>query len=130
MKALTIILSLFAFFLSHQANSNIAVASFSVEHYYNIQVFLNGTLMNASPKNKVLVNGKAGRYQLIIKVYDQAGCLNGSYQDFIIATPGFHSDYKLSFAPECPEFEKVSDSKIYGKILRRPEDFYKSANIA
>lgn len=130
MKALTFILTLFAFCLSHQSKSNIAVASFSVERYYNIQVFLNGTLMNASPKNKVLVNGKAGRYQLVIKVFDQAGCLNGIYEDFIVAAPGFHSDYKLSFAPECPEFIKISDSRIYGKIMRRPDDFYKKTHIA
>lgn len=86
--------------------------------------------MNSLPKNKVIVNGKAGSYQLLIKVYDQAGCLNGIYEDFIVAAPGFHSDYKLNFALECPEFEKVSDSKIYGKILRRPDDFYKKTNIA
>ncbi|MTI19883.1 hypothetical protein E1176_02505 [Fulvivirga sp. RKSG066] len=109
----------------------LATASFETKENYALQIVVNGKVINDIPKKRVKIKGGKGSHDLLIKVYDEAGCLTYEHQDIVFFTPGFQSDFSFYLLPEnCIEFEQIRVTRIYSEKIRRPDIFYNKQLIA
>jgi len=120
----------FGLIVGTNGSFGLASATFQSDDYYKIQVIVDDNVINEKPKKSVKIKGKADRYVLKIKVFDEAGCLVYTHEDRFFASSGFHSDFMLSVKPEnCSELRRVKVSRIYSEGIRRPDDFYNKQYI-
>lgn len=113
------------------AQASIAFATFATEHPINLQIIIDGLVINSNPKSMVKIRGKVGLHHITIKAFDQSGCLVDTYYDSFIIRAGFATEYTVFTDDEgWLKMKEAGYKLIYNERLRRPDWFYNKPNIA
>ena len=102
-----------------------AAAKFSTSAGEKIQVYLNGKMINKSPKSVVYIKGRPGVHKVRIKVYNQAGNFKYSYLDWVSVTSGFRTEFTLSKEKHRSiKLKQTGIKRIYDRSYQRLDKFY------
>lgn len=113
------------------AQARIAFATFATDHHYNLQILIDGLVINKKPKPVVKIKGKVGVHQITIKAFDDSGCLMDTYNNHFTVRSGLASDYKIfSDANGFLQMKLTGYKMIYHERLRRPDWFYNNRLVA
>ena len=124
MKRLVGILMIF-FFSGQSLWAMQAAARFSAVSGEKIQVYINGKLINRSPKSVVYIRGKPGVHKVRIKVYNRDGCFKYSYLDWVSVVSGFRTEFTLSKEKhQSIKLKQTGIKRIYDRSYQRLDKFY------
>ncbi|TRX49325.1 hypothetical protein FNH22_27245 [Fulvivirga sp. M361] len=125
MKKLMILLFLGSMMIFHSVSAGSAIMRFQGMKGYNIQVIVDGKLMNKDPRSIVRIRGRSGQRNVKIKVYDRYGYARWTLHDQILAKAGFISNFEILYSRRTgTRLKKTGVGIMDIERFRRPERFY------
>ena len=102
-----------------------AAAKFSSATGEKIQVFIDGKMINKSPKSVVYIKGRPGVHKVRIKVYHRDGNFKYSYLDWVSVVSGFRTEFILSKEKhQSIKLKQTGIKRIYDRSYQRLDKFY------
>lgn len=107
-----------------------AAATFIAEQGANIQVIIDGKLMNQQPKSKVSIVGRPGKHEISILFIDELGVPSEGYINCIELQSEYKSYYEIAGNDDCGELVRVKMEPYSSKIFKNPDYYYNRKYIA
>jgi len=113
------------------AYAELAMTKFSLEGNIHLQLSVDGSIINSTPKKSVTIKSGAGIKTIGFRLIDVCGnVVDECYEDLFIKS-GLISDFKL-VVDDCgiSHLKLLNESLMYVERLRKPDQFYNDTQIA
>ena len=122
MKRLIVFIGLLA--ICYQVSAYKAAATFVALEGSQIQIIIDGKVINEQPKPKVSIIGRPGLHTIDIRIYDIDGNCNWEQEDCIQLNPGYKTHYKVYRDDGIPTLERQKMEPYSSKKLKNPEYYF------
>lgn len=110
--------------LGVSANAYRAAATFIANQGNNIQIIIDGKVMNQEPKNRVSIIGRPGEHEVSINFFDELGNPSLGDSECIQLNSGYKSYYEIVDNNDCGDVVKVKMEPYSLKKYKDPDYYY------